>query len=185
MSESQSVEAPPVRVPNVSPGARSGLDHEVIGSNAAEAYAANVALSEQEPAGEEVPDFDATWSAEERLQWVREGEDHEQRGNRADAIYSDAKSQGADDQALDLLGADLREAVYHDGGDPLDMVMIPEDLTSVGDLLDWVSAAEDDAEEKARAEAVLGAEREKPEEDQRKTLVEPLEALLTDPPAGD
>lgn len=100
----------PVRVPNVSPGARSGLDHEVIGSNAQEAAVEN-----------------------ERL-----------------------------------------------AGEGLGLPEVPEDRTTVEDLLAWVSEAEDDETAEARAYAVLTAERDKPEDEQRKTLIEPLEASLSD-----
>lgn len=99
----------PVRVPNVSPGARSGLDHEVIGSNAQEAYDENERLAAE---------------------------------------------------------ADLPE--------------VPEDLTTVDDLLGWVTEVEDDETAEARARAVLAAEKAKPEDDQRVTLIEPLEASLAE-----
>lgn len=50
MTEDQQTEAAaPVRVPNVSPGAVSGLDHEVIGSNAGEAYDENQRLAMVNP----------------------------------------------------------------------------------------------------------------------------------------
>lgn len=110
----------PVRVPNVSPGARSGLDHEVIGANAQEAYDENKRLSQESGSGEtpETPD------------------------------------------------GDLPE--------------VPEDLTSEADLLGWVTEVEDDETAEARARAVLAAEKAKPEDEQRVTLVEPLEASLSD-----
>lgn len=89
----------PIRVPNVSPDAKSGLDHQVIGSNAQEAYAATEAE-----------------------------------------------------------------------------VTVPEDLTTVDAVLEWVR--EDESTSQARAKAALDAEQAKSEEDQRSTLVGPLEALL-------
>lgn len=47
--QQQETEAAPVRVPNVSPGAVSGLDHEVIGANAGEAYDENQRLAMVNP----------------------------------------------------------------------------------------------------------------------------------------
>jgi hypothetical protein len=99
----------PVRVPNVSPSAVSGLDHEVIGANAQEAYDENAAIASA----------------------------------------------------------------------------VPEDRTTVDDLLAWVSEADDDQEGAERARAVLAAERMKPADDQRVTLVEPLEAALADAEAAE
>lgn len=55
-----SADAAPVRVPNVSVGARSGLDHEVIGANAQAAYDENQRLAESDSDdGDGDPDGDA------------------------------------------------------------------------------------------------------------------------------
>lgn len=56
---------------------------------------------------------------------------------------------------------------------------VPEDLTTVEDLLGWVG------EDTERAQVVLNAERSKDEDDQRSTLVEPLEALVAPAPEAD
>lgn len=53
---------------------------------------------------------------------------------------------------------------------------IPEDATTVDELLEWVG------EDRERAQRVLTAEQAQPEDDQRSTLLEPLEALLAAPP---
>jgi hypothetical protein len=192
MTENSTPEAPPVRVPNVSAGAKSGLAHEVIGANAQAAYDENQRLAaEQEPDAITVP----AGTMEERLAWVSSTEDPDERGARADAIYQHEVDTGSSDAQLAEVSAGLRQAVYQDqdGQDPLagqeepadeddepvadvEPVVIPEDKTTVPELLDWVG--EDPEQSKARAEAVLAVEREKPEDDQRSTLVEPLEALV-------
>lgn len=53
---------------------------------------------------------------------------------------------------------------------------IPEDVTTVEELLEWVG------EDRDRAQRVLTAEEAQPEDDQRSTLMEPLQALLAVPP---
>ena len=55
---------------------------------------------------------------------------------------------------------------------------IPEDATTVDALLEWVG------EDRDRAQRVLTTEQAQPEDDQRVTLVEPLQALLAAPPEG-
>lgn len=120
----------PVRVPNVSPSARSGIDGEVIGSNAQEAYDATA-----DPA--DAPDGVLTATEEE-----------------ADA------------------NAALNE-----------VPVVPEDLTTVDAVLGWVY--EDDSTAHARAQAALDAEYAKAGEDQRSTLVGPLEAFLAASPDED
>lgn len=119
--------ARPVRVPNVSPNARSGLSGEVIGSNAALAYDENQRLADAgEPVtpdmpahivGVEVPEGDL----ETRLGWVREAEPAE-RGTRADAIWYHEQAAGLSDADKEVLSVALRQAVYHDGGDPLETI---------------------------------------------------------------
>lgn len=187
MTDSQTPEAAPVRVPNVSPGARSGIDHEVIGANAQEAHEANLAIADASPSADS-DDFDATWTLDQQVEWVAAGGDADQRGRRADSVYGQARAEQATDEALGDLSTRLTSAVHGpvpDDQDAPEALTVPEDRTTVDSLLDWVSEAEDDATKRARAEAVLAAEQAKPEEDQRKTLVEPLEALLTDPAQGD
>lgn len=53
-TEADTYEAPPTRVPNVTPGAKSGLDHEVIGSAAQDAY--DVTHPADEVTGDEEPE---------------------------------------------------------------------------------------------------------------------------------
>jgi hypothetical protein len=55
---------------------------------------------------------------------------------------------------------------------------IPEDLTTVADLTEWVG------DDRARAEVVLVQEQAKPQDDQRSTLLEALNAVLLAPPDG-
>lgn len=122
----------PVRVPNVSPGAVSGLDHEPLGSNAQAAYDANEDLSnglnpetgealgetvetEQDqgagPASVEVPDG----TLDEQIEWVSgKGEDTtpETRAARADALYAqESAKDGFSEDDGDSLSARLHEAV--------------------------------------------------------------------------
>ena len=186
---------PPVRVPNVSAGAVSGLAHEVIGSNAQAAYEENQRLAGEQPegfttdgdpdrsVGVEVPAGDL----DSRVQWVSEGADETERGSRANAVW-DHETTTDPDANHDELSARLTAAVYPDGvpaednGELAGVTIpdVPEDLTTVDDLLEWVHKADSDNEQAARARAVLNAELARPEDDQRKTLVEPLEALLAE-----
>ena len=97
-----------------------------------------------------------------------------------------------EDQAASL-AADLQRAVHGSPGAPADtepLPDVPDDLTTVDDLLGWVKDVKDDAEQARRAEAVLRMEndlRGGPGGDGvRKTLVDPLLALLpAKQPAGD
>lgn len=198
---------PPVRVPNVSPGAKSGLDHTVIGANAQEAYDANETLAaegtEGHDSGPDTEEIVPAGTLEERLTWVSEGDTSEEKTRRADVIWQhETEADPEADKAA--LSEQLRNAVYGNGetvdsdtadtgeavnadtgevtapGDDLpeitEPVTVPEDLTTVDELLDWVKAPEDDDEKVLRAEAVLTAERE--QEHPRTTLVTPLENLL-------
>lgn len=175
----------PVRVPNVTPGARSGLSGKVIGSNAYDAYQENQSLAAQgEPItpdpelGLVVPAGDLT----ERVQWVSEGETEEDRAARADAVFAHEEDTDPDADLMALSEA-LRLAVHGEqvGGflppEDGDRYLIPTDLTTVDALLSWVHAGDDEQDQQARAAAVLAAE-ESHDGGPRKTLVEPLEALL-------
>lgn len=231
-------EAPaPVRVPNVSHGAISGLDHEVIGAAAIEAHEAQ--LTAPEPGDDTVPEGDL----DSRVAWVSEPDEQPERAHRADLVYEHEKD--ADDGTdLDALAARLRDAVYGtteaprvegtqagadpessltgtgapvgrapDAGDPtngalpgIDAVQgehvaqpgdqlptveqdggtplappIPEDVTSVDALLDWIGEADSDDENRARAQLVMDTEMEKPEDDRRSTLIAPVQKLLETP----
>lgn len=97
-------ESRPVTVPNVTPGAKSGLAHEVIGSAAQDAYdATNDGEGDEQL---EVPAGDL----ESRLAWAAEPEDVDERHDRADAIY--AHEEAAGDTDLDELRSRLTLAVY-------------------------------------------------------------------------
>jgi len=93
-----------VRVPNVRPGAKSGLDHTVIGSDA---LAPDV--DDDEPL--EVPDGDL----DSQIAWVAAAEDQGEAHDRADAVYTKQEDDGADGGSLEALSARLREAVYGTG----------------------------------------------------------------------
>jgi hypothetical protein len=82
-----------VRVPNVSPNAKSGLDHTVIGSNA---------LAD---AGDRA----------EALAWVTAGEDDDETRERADAVWAKFSDDDAESETNAALAADLRSAVYGEG----------------------------------------------------------------------
>lgn len=62
-------------------------------------------------------------------------------------------------------------------GDPA-VPVIPEAAVTVVDLMGWIAAAADEAEERARAVVVLAAEYERVPEERRVTLLEPLESYL-------
>lgn len=214
----------PVRVPNVSPGARSGLLGEVIGSDAIAAYDENETLAAQgEPiTGYQFTDPDGTagtgeainadtgvvtqpgdplppilgtldvtgvtvpaGTTEERIEWAAAGETDEERALRADAIWQYEEAAGQDDETREWLARALATAVAsgpeapgEDEGEPQDVLEVPADLTTVDALLEWVHAADDNEEAHVRATAVLNAEQARDGEP-RKTLVEPLQALLT------
>lgn len=166
----------PVRVPNVSPGARSGLDHQVIGENAILAHQANLELNTTDadetinarlaraaavtvPAGDEAS----------RVVWVGEAETLEDRIARADAVFQHATDTGADHEELETLAAGLRAAVDPDEDDTQDDTQdefpeVPEELHTVDQLVEWVEKAEDSETQKARAVEVLRleAEQDKP-----------------------
>lgn len=97
-----------VRVPNVRPGAKSGIDHIVIGSDALDPDASMGEEAEEEADTDPMPegDFDA------RMAWVREAEDQETASARADKVYDAYR----DDDTVTDLGAQLRAAVYGDSG---------------------------------------------------------------------
>lgn len=59
-----------------------------------------------------------------------------------------------------------------------DGIAVPDDLTTVDQLIEWVEAADDHDEARARAAVVLAAELGKDEDQRRATLVKPLEKLL-------
>lgn len=103
-----------VRVPNVSPGAKSGLDHIVIGSDAlAPTDDDEQALADEEDHGEpEVPD-----DAAEALTWVQAAEDSDTAQERADLVWA---KHGPDSE----LATALRAAAHGDD-DPDDTVTDP------------------------------------------------------------
>lgn len=113
----QETPARPVRVPNVSPNAKSGLDHEVIGSAAVDAYDSEFGAPDEAddqgpgPSNIEVPAGDL----DSRIAWVGEAEDQDEAAARADAVYSHEADAG--DTDLEDLGTRLRTAVYGDAAD--------------------------------------------------------------------
>lgn len=160
-AEESGTPAQTVRVPNVSPNAKSGLDHTIIGANAL-AGAGDDADPFDHPGDDSMPQGDA----EAALRWVTSAEDSDTAKARADAVwgkYGDpADSEGSSD-----LDTALRSAVYGtrssevtlDGVIPatgtgdtlLGTVTVPEGLTSEA-LDEWVSG-----------DAVEGDETEHPE----------------------
>lgn len=106
-----------VRVPNVSPNAKSGLDHTIIGSNAlADAGEEHEPDDEAQDDGDDgdVPqgDLDAA------LAWLGEAEDSDTARERADAVWK-VYRQGddPDDSPANAdLATRLRAAVYGDPG---------------------------------------------------------------------
>lgn len=104
-SETSGAPAQTVRVPNVSPGAKSGLDHTVIGSDALTPDDSG----DDEVAELEVPDGDLA----SRLEWVAAGEDQAEKSARADALYGHEQEVG--DTDMEELSTQLRIAVYGDG----------------------------------------------------------------------
>jgi hypothetical protein len=193
MTENSTPEAPPVRVPNVSAGAKSGLDHEVIGANAQEAYDVNQALAAEDASPDTEPVTVPAGTTEERLAWVSEADDQDDRVARADAIYQHGVDSGSSDAELAEVAAGLRAAVYKDreGQDPSatgdvppgnetpvpvpEPMVIPEDVPdTVPGLLGWVHEAEGHDVQTDRAHFVLDREAEKPEDQRRSTLVDPL-----------
>lgn len=115
-------DAPAVRpptVPNVTPGAKSGLDHQVIGSAAQEAYDATAGDQSSDDDGElEVPEGDL----ESQLEWVRAGADYDEKSARGDAVYAKAQAADAADDSedvdLETLSGLLTNAVYGPPADP-------------------------------------------------------------------
>jgi hypothetical protein len=182
----------PVRVPNVAPHAVSGLDHEVIGSNAQAAWEENQLIdaltrpidtdpTEPEAPGIEVP----AGTLEERIQWVASSDDEDERRERADAIWENEQdtNPGAPEEDVAKLSAALRDAVYgavsteHDDQHHEEPApeSIPEDVTSVPDLTKWVTDGAEGEQQRMRARTVLTAElvRDTP----RKTLLDAVRPL--------
>lgn len=166
----------PVRVPNVSPGARSGLDHTIIGSAAQEAYDATYADDAGiDPVTAEVPE-----DSDDLYEWIILSGDETERERRVRAALEVEEGKSPDDQRPDVL--DGLRAALAPSDEPNDAAgpVIPEDATSVEKLIAWVTEVEGD-ERTARARAVLDAEYEKAPDDQRSTLVGPLEAFVPAP----
>ena len=203
----------PVRVPNVRPNARSGLSGEVIGSDAIAAYEENQRLAANgEPiTGEEgtAPDGTEAMNAETgvvstggllppvpgqdggsplvpqgdldaRVAWVAEAEDPDEADARANAVWLHEQETGdLSEEDLEALARRLQEAAGWA------LVEVPEDATTVDAVLAWVKGEDgEDADRANRARAALLAEEQRPEEDQRKTILDPLRAMLSDPAPG-
>lgn len=118
-----------VRVPNVSPGAKSGLEHIVIGSDALAPDEDTDESDTGEPAVN-LPDIDQ----EGRVAWVADAEDQDEARERADAVWAEYKADETVDH--EALAASLHSAVY---GKPDDQgEQVPDGLE--GEALDaWVS----------------------------------------------
>lgn len=101
-----------VRVPNVSPGAMSGLDHQVIGSNAL-APQEDDGDEDAEPEAEE-PDTDPMPDADvdAKLAWVREAEDSDTATARADKVWTFGTDPEPSEEYKATLAARLRAAVH-------------------------------------------------------------------------
>lgn len=115
----------PVTVPNVSPHAKSGISHEVIGSAAQTAY--DDEYGAPEPSTDEGQQ-DAVASAEldtatreEQLAWVAAGETPEEKSQRADVVFTrlDRDPETTDEQRVEL-GQQLHAAVYPETADGTD-----------------------------------------------------------------
>lgn len=186
----------PIRVPNVRPNARSGLSGEVIGSDAITAYEENLRLAaEGQPITGTVhtggpnegllPPIDQSSGTllvpagdlDSRIAWVAEAETSDIAGERADAIWQHEQTTGdLSAEEMNDLAARLATAVHGARAE----VKVPEDATTVDAVLAWVNGEEGDDPQRAdRARAALAAEEERDEP--RKTLVEPLKALIEQP----
>lgn len=99
----EQAQAPSVRIPNVRPGAISGLDHVLLSPDAA---AADESPDEDE-AGVEVPDGDLDY----RLAWVKDAEDDTERSERADAVWAAESAANTDEDHLSDVAQKLRDAV--------------------------------------------------------------------------
>lgn len=98
-----------VRVPNVSPGAKSGLDHTVIGSDALAPPQDDEDddQGDDEPDGDPMPDGDL----DARLAWVGEAQDSDTAKARADKVWA-AHQDDTDPEANGRLASGLHTAVY-------------------------------------------------------------------------
>lgn len=106
MTTNENQPAAPVRIPNVSPGALSGLDHEVIGSAAVEAYEAQAGFDPDpdfEPTGNDGPVIpeDAT-TVDALLEWVSKAEGVEEYRARAELVLA-AEQDRADGERVTLV----------------------------------------------------------------------------------
>ncbi|UQS95184.1 hypothetical protein Pam4_41 [Pseudanabaena phage Pam4] len=175
------------RVPNVSPTARSGLLGKALGTEATDlthddpaAAAPREATDPGETGG--VPDG----TVEDVLAWVDAATDAEDRRARAQAAK---QAEGSDGRVtlLDALEVVLGDSEPADPqGEPdTDALTVPEDVTTVEGILEWVTAADTDTERTARAEAALTAEHAREEDDRRVTLLEPLQQIVDASADGD
>jgi hypothetical protein len=153
-SEQSGTPTQTVRVPNVSPGAKSGLDHTVIGADALAPPEGDdeADQDDEEPDPDPMPDGDL----DARLAWVGEAQDQDTAKARADKVWA-AHEDSDDPEATGRLASALHAAVYGkaagqgDGDTLLGTVTVPEGLTGE-DLQEWVSG-----------DAVEGDETENPE----------------------
>lgn len=132
-----------VRVPNVSPNAKSGLDHTIIGANA-------LADTPQDTADDADDDPRPDGTLDDNIAWIKAAEDSDTARDRADRVWAAFVKDGDGDNEADneALATALREAVYGPPADPapgapegdtlLGAVTVPDGLD--GEALDaWVS----------------------------------------------
>jgi hypothetical protein len=111
-SEQSGSPAQTVRVPNVSPGAKSGIDHTVIGSDALAPQGDDDDSDSGDGGGaddgaSDLPDGDT----DAHVAWVNEAETRDEARRRADLVYANAEKAGTSDE-LGELASRLHTAVY-------------------------------------------------------------------------
>lgn len=92
-----------VRIPNVRPGAVSGLDHVLLAPDAAVAAES----PDEDEAGVDVPDGDL----DSRIAWVKDTDDDTERSERADAVWAAESAANTDEDHLSDVAQKLRDAV--------------------------------------------------------------------------
>lgn len=133
-------------VPNVRPHAVSGLGHELLNPDAAAATEAPTPESDPDPyassVGVEVPAGDLA----SRLVWVSDSEDHDERGQRADAIWAYENTTDPEGDHSELAAA-LKHAVDQTEEQPTnpDGSPIPAPSDPVADTVPDAAGTDDEA----------------------------------------
>lgn len=157
--------APSVRIPNVRPGAVSGLDHTLLSPDAAAAAAED---PQDDTPTLDVPDGDL----DAQLAWVKDAESDTDRTERADAVWAKASAENTDEDYLADVAAQLRETVNGSAEEIAAAPDLPEPSGEVatdadglvpeadGELVvpeegvfDWIESAESSDEQADRATA--------------------------------